>query len=115
MNESSGRVPRHFEVDAERSDLGRLFRLWFFKRSPDGSEVLQPPEFLAARLYRADEAVEVYPTMTLQADAAQSLMDALWRAGLRPNNGEGSGAQATAMKAHLEDMRRLVFERPPKE
>jgi hypothetical protein len=40
---------------------------------------------------------------------AQMLIDALWEGGLRPHDGNGSGAQVEAMKAHLEDMRKLVF------
>jgi hypothetical protein len=41
--------------------------------------------------------------------AAQSLFDALWKAGFRPNGGEASAAHVEAMKYHLEDMRKLVF------
>lgn len=39
------------------------------------------------------------------------LMDALWSAGIRPSNGEGNVGQIGAMKAHLEDMRALVFKK----
>lgn len=38
-------------------------------------------------------------------------MDALWSAGIRPSNGEGNVGQIGAMKAHLEDMRALVFKK----
>lgn len=40
----------------------------------------------------------------------QSLFQALWDVGFRPHNGESSVAHVQAMKDHLEDMRRLVFE-----
>lgn len=46
---------------------------------------------------------------TLLTDAGQSLFDALWNAGYRPNKGDGSGAHVEAIKSHLEDMRTLVF------
>lgn len=39
---------------------------------------------------------------------AQSLIDDLYRAGLRPTDARGTAGQLDAMKAHLEDMRRLA-------
>ena len=42
---------------------------------------------------------------------AKRLIDALWDAGVRPSNGEGSAGQLGATERHLEDMRKLVFER----
>ena len=41
----------------------------------------------------------------------QSLFDALWQAGFRPNSGESSQAHVEAMKYHLEDMRSLVLKK----
>ena len=61
------------------------------------------------------ERVEVIPgavvdaAFKLDTDEAQQLMNELWRVGIRPKNGEGSNAQVNALKAHLDDMRRLVF------
>lgn len=54
-----------------------------------------------------DERLE--PTISLKLDAAQELMDDLWRAGLRPSEGSGSAGSLRATEYHLEDMRRLVF------
>ena len=48
-------------------------------------------------------------TCRLGADAAQELMDSLWDCGLRPTEGAGSAGQLAAVKAHLDDMRTLVF------
>jgi hypothetical protein len=42
-------------------------------------------------------------------DDAQTLMDDLWRAGLRPTEGAGSAGALAATQRHLEDMRTLVF------
>lgn len=49
------------------------------------------------------------PTAHLSGDTAQQLMDELWRAGIRPTEGAGSAGSLAATKAHLEDMRTLVF------
>ncbi len=40
---------------------------------------------------------------------AQQIMDGLWQAGIRPQNGTGSGAQVEALLAHLADLRALLF------
>jgi hypothetical protein len=48
--------------------------------------------------------------LSLDSADAQSLMNALWNAGLRPANGESSMAHVDAMKAHLQDMRKIAFE-----
>lgn len=51
------------------------------------------------------------PFMTLEIDAAQQLMDSLWDCGLRPSEGSGSAGALAATQKHLEDMRKLVFEK----
>ena len=54
------------------------------------------------------------PTLLLRGKTAVALMNALWSAGLRPTVGRhDSQSQVEAMKYHLEDMRRLVFEAEP--
>jgi len=51
------------------------------------------------------------PTMRLTNEAAQLLMDELWRCGLRPSEGSGSAGSLAATERHLADMRRIAFER----
>jgi len=51
----------------------------------------------------------VEPTVRLPRHEAQALFQAMWDAGLRPNDGEGTSGHVAALKYHLEDMRRLVF------
>jgi hypothetical protein len=48
------------------------------------------------------------PLVTLDATAAQILMDNLWDCGVRPTEGAGSAGAFAAQAAHLEDMRKLV-------
>lgn len=50
------------------------------------------------------------PTLRLGHEAAQELFDDLWNAGFRPNKGEGTAAHVDAMREHLADLRRLVFD-----
>ena len=49
------------------------------------------------------------PTMTLDPQAAQLLMDQLWSVGLRPTEGTGSAGSLAATQHHLADMRRIAF------
>ena len=54
---------------------------------------------------------EMYnPLVNFTPEEAAHLMDELWNAGVRPSNGAGSNATLDAKDAHLEDLRRLVFE-----
>jgi hypothetical protein len=53
----------------------------------------------------------VEPSFRLSHEDAQALMDELWNCGLRPTEGTGSAGALAATQKHLEDMRRLVFEK----
>lgn len=78
-----------------------------------------------AGLLRADGAKSVAQPLTMSPvpnggyveafaritpEAAQELMDDLWRCGLRPSEGSGSAGALAATQRHLEDMRTLVFQ-----
>lgn len=58
---------------------------------------------------------EVKPTTRISMEDAQTLMDDLWRSGLRPTEGAGSAGSLAATQRHLDDMRSLVFKKPPKD
>ena len=67
--------------------------------------VVHPVNFVQHKQY---EPLPI--AMSIPLDAAQELMDDLWRCGLRPSEGKGSAGQLAAVSYHLEDMRKLVFE-----
>lgn len=50
------------------------------------------------------------PSFSLDYAQAQTLMDDLWVAGLRPTEGTGSAGALAATQRHLDDMRTLVFQ-----
>ena len=52
------------------------------------------------------------PTLRLDHDMAQQLLDNLWACGLRPTDAKSNPGALSATERHLEDMRRLVFEKP---
>ena len=58
-----------------------------------------------------DEMGEVIePLLHLTKEELQKWLDELWGLGIRPSNGESSIGEIGALKYHLQDMRRLVFE-----
>lgn len=57
---------------------------------------------------KAIEGMRVDPTVELSNQAAQTLMDDLWHAGIRPTEGHGSAGSLKATQDHLKDMRKIV-------
>lgn len=65
---------------------------------------------------RGPEHEIIQPTISGLAgiEFLQAALDAAWKAGLRPTNyRDERPAEISAMDAHLQDMRRLVFGRDP--
>jgi hypothetical protein len=77
----------------ESSDFGRR-------------RVVEPMQLSLKEVQQGDP---LEPTMTLDANAAQSLIDALWDAGLRPTEARYPNDHVNALRDHLADMRKLVF------
>ena len=57
-----------------------------------------------------DALVQQYPLFYLNETSAQHLMNELWREGVRPSD-IGTAGHLESVKYHLEDMRKLVFDR----
>ena len=74
----------------------------------DGNTVKSVGENIVMRQVQEQERLQ--PTMSLEYEGAQYLMDQLWDCGLRPSEGTGSAGAMAATQKHLEDMRRLVFD-----
>lgn len=51
------------------------------------------------------------PVIRLDNDKAQALINKLWIQGYRPNTSLSGASQEGALRAHLEDMRQLAFEK----
>mgnify|MGYP001247230715 CR=1 FL=1 len=48
------------------------------------------------------------PTLSLPFDAAQRLMDELWRIGLRPTDYRDTDGEVAAQKEHITDLRKVL-------
>ena len=87
-------VGRCWDLYALLEDNGKLFEATTLN--------MEPHEELAG--------VGKPPLLSLTEFEATQLMDQLWNAGVRPSQ-EGTMGQLAATKYHLEDMRKLVFEK----
>ena len=67
--------------------------------------------FVAAPLtmVEIEEGAFMEPALSLTNQAAQGLMDELWRCGLRPSEGSGSAGSLAATERHLKDMQTIAM------
>lgn len=57
----------------------------------------------------AELGFEVLPSLVLERDDAQALMDSLWSVGVRPRDLAQTQGEVEALKSHLADMRSIAF------
>ena len=53
----------------------------------------------------------ITPSLNVDIQDAQILIDDLWLCGLRPSEGTGSAGSLKATENHLKDMRKIVFKK----
>ena len=94
---------------AAATPLYEGFGVKVWMRLPDERRVVTRVALTVEDMTEKMACVAIEPALDLQPEEAQSLMDALWYAGVRPASGEGSTGQLAATERHLEDMRTLVF------
>lgn len=101
------------EIDAYHNPHTRSIDLYVFsvpgRFANDAGQkpaVMQPATFI-----EEEDALRLNmdASLRLEEESAQRLMDSLWRCGVRPAQEEPAG-QVAAMAAHLQDMRKLVFD-----
>lgn len=92
-------LPMQFDVFCSSDKFGRDVRI--YRKCADTAWLAKPIEWV-----KRERGSVSSPCFNLEADEdAQSLMDALWNAGVRPSNGEGNVGMIGAMKDHLADLR----------
>lgn len=106
------RFSTEIEIAADRNVLADAINLYVMGRQRFGRQrrsVMTPPTFTTYES-DADSLLALRePTLKLSYESARRLMDELWRCGIRPTE-EGTAGQIEAMAAHLQDMRKLVFD-----
>ena len=95
---------KEFYINAEYENFGWDIRI--IERNPKTNKVAYVSNI---KMTVAETSEIIPPSMTLNDDEIQSLINELWRNGIRPTNQVDEGGKLKIMKYHLEDMRRLVF------
>ena len=94
------------ELKAERVWYRNRIDLAVIHNRPDGRrDVAQP---LTMKTMEEGESI-TDPTLSLNMDEAQLLIDELWRCGLRPSEGTGSAGSLAATERHLKDMQTIAM------
>jgi len=104
-------IPRGWRVVVDRARFRDCLNVYVFRYRPE-----QPrPDIQLAVLAEGECVPEdgqfSDATLRLTQVQGQELIDELWQCGLRPTEGAGSAGALTATQRHLDDMRKLVFEK----
>jgi hypothetical protein len=104
-------VRRKYDIYAELHNFGRRIDLHIAKAYEADATVIQvatPLVFVPVDRDVLNTGEQ--PAMSLALDDAQSLMDSLWRCGMRPSEGSGSAGALAATERHLADMQKISFD-----
>jgi hypothetical protein len=104
-------LPPNLEVFAELGSFNRHVDLHMRVvdlDNPDVVHVVQTVQLRAMQRHEHDSLLHE-PAMRLRMNAAQRVMDELWRCGLRPSEGTGSAGSLAATERHLGDMQRIAY------
>ena len=100
-------------IGCDPSFLGT--RVFLYEDKPDGRYIVKPQEWVTERL---DYGLMPEPTFRFDErggdEFLHSFADALAEAGFRPDEMKANNKQVEAIKEHLTDMRRLVFDNKEK-
>ncbi len=102
---------RKLDIYAELHNFGRRIDLHIAKAYEPDATVIK----VATPLTYVDVDRDVMnsgeqPAISLNIADAQSLMDGLWKCGLRPSEGSGSAGSLAATERHLADMRQISLD-----
>jgi hypothetical protein len=73
----------------------------------------KPLAFDALFMHATEPGTILDATIRMQAREAQSLINALWQAGIRPHDYANPNGELARMEAHLNDMRHIAFKGKP--
>jgi len=94
-----------FDFFVEKRPFRNSFELAFLQKLPSGRVAVAQPLVLT----EIEEGLIIEPFVTIDYEVAQSLIDDLWRCGLRPSECHGSAGQLGATERHLNDIKKILF------
>jgi len=101
MNELDG-----FKIRVQRGHWGAGYDVILMKHPKDSKDVIVIDN-ITVKSVGYDRIID--PLFSLKKQEAQTLMNDLWDAGLRPSEGSGSAGALLATQKHLDDMRKITF------
>lgn len=110
----AGRYP-HLRIFIHDNARAGAYELCFVGKDHDGRQWLLTPEgwkeLTPEEGYKEfDDVLAPVRIDTRDIGPLQDLAEQLWRLGIRPTQAVGSEGQVAAMKAHLSDLQRIVFD-----
>lgn len=96
-----------FRVQRDLSFGLDTYRVHLFALMPDGRFAI-PEAALTMRVIDPGQALPSEPVVNVGQEALQSLIDEIWRLGIRPTEGHGSTGHLAATEKHLDHTTRLL-------
>ena len=94
------------EVRAEKVWFTNQIEIAVMQRFDDGRAAVAQPLTMTTL---EEGAIIPHATFSLSFEEAQTMIDELWRCGLRPTEGTGSAGAMAATERHLKDMQRIAI------
>jgi hypothetical protein len=102
---------KEMDIDVTKDFYAKTYSFRIMSKfSPDEVWIGQPIQMEKTTDTDVGMGVHPHPTMTLRFDHAQTLMDAMWHAGIRPTKTLGDAGTLEATQNHLNDMRKIAFD-----
>lgn len=101
-----------FDIHAEQHQFGHEVALWFYRRRADQKvDVIRELQLIVATHEVNTAQVTEGASLTIEKHAAERLLTALWKLGIRPigEDLEPQVGELDAIRAHLKDLQRLLF------
>ena len=93
-------------IEVERSLAEHAVKLFVFRSHAGGDLSIYLPMADMEKIELGAVVAPHKPTIVLTFEEAQSLMDELWIAGIRPEGHKHPDGQIEAMRDHIEDLRK---------
>lgn len=102
-----------YEIRAALPPFARAVDLLVISRTPgaagSGRDVIAFGRSVVMEEVAEPDCCPASPTLRLDWQASQQLMDELWQCGLRPSEGTGSAGSLAATERHLRDMQSIAM------
>lgn len=101
---------KNFQFNAFREPRIDGFSIYVLDKTFDGTaNYVTDVQITTIPLEEAQDGMWRPAPIELSKESAQSLMDALWEAGVKPSGGEGHTAHIRALNDHLDSMKKIAF------